>query len=294
MLDFKKVLSRFKVNRYFIIFLIVCTISGYFKETLILFTFVILHELCHVVFALIFKLKIKNIEIFPFGGVARIDNLDYTDTLKEVVITIAGPLFNIITAIFLFILNKSGVNIPYYNYIFEINLSLAAFNLLPGMPLDGGRVLRAILSYYTGYKKATRTAVLCGKIIAIIIFVYGIFSILSGSVNISLLVMPFFIFISASREENAIMFMIIKDIINKKQYIKSKGIMETVQLCVFEDVSVREILKYFEFKKYHTILVINNNMKAERLLTESEIIDNLMLDGNDITFRQLCEIIKSQ
>lgn len=294
MFDFKKVLSRFKVNRYFIVFFILCIITGYFKEILILFTFVILHELCHIFFALIFKLKVKNIEIFPFGGVARIDNLDYADTLKEVVITIAGPLFNITTAIFLFILNKSGVSIPYYSYIFEINISLTAFNLLPGLPLDGGRVLRAILSYYTGYKKATRTAVICGKIIAIILFIYGVFSIFLGSVNVSLLVIPFFIFISASREENVLMFMIIKDIINKKQYIKSKGIMETVQLCVFEDVSVREILKYFEFRKYHTILVINNNMKAERLLTESEIIDNLMLDGNDITFGQLCKIIKSQ
>lgn len=292
MLDFKKVFTRFKVNKYFIVLIIAGFVAGYLKEILMLFIFVLLHELCHVISALVFKLEIKSIEIFPFGGVARVDNLNYIGTIKEIIITIAGPLFNLTIAIFLFFLQRSGVNIPDYSYIMEINISLAVFNMLPGIPLDGVRILRAVLGYFAGLRKATRTAIICGKLLAIVLFFCGIFCVLIGNINISLLIVPFFIFVSASREENAFIFMIVKDIIYKKEYMKKRGVMETVQICVLEDVSVREILKYFEFNRYHIITVINNKMKVLALLTESEILDNLILNDDDITFAELCKILK--
>lgn len=290
--DLKKIYARFKINIYFIIMLFVCIIIGYMKEVLILFSLVIMHELCHIVLAYIYGLKVKNIEIFPFGGVARIDNLDYIGTSKEIIINIAGPLFNLLAAMFLFFFSIWGIVIPYHDYLINVNLVLGLFNLLPGMPLDGGRIFRAVLCYFIGFKKAAKAAVITGKLISCLLFVCGIFSLILGKLEISLFIMPFFIFLSANKEENTIMFVIIKDIINKKKHLKSIKVMEARELCVLEDASINEILKYFDCNKYHLIFIIDKSMKIEGVLTETEIFDNLSLDFEDLSIGELNNKIK--
>lgn len=292
MLDFKKIYARFKINAYFIIMLLICIIVGYIREILILFILVIIHESCHIIFAKVYGLKVKNIEIFPFGGVARIDNLDYVGTSKEILIYIAGPLFNLLAAMLLFFFSMWGITIPYQNYLMNVNLVLGLFNLLPGMPLDGGRILRAVLCYFIGFKKAAKTSVISGKIISVILFICGIFSLVFGKPEISLLIMPFFIFLSANKEENTIMFVIIKDIINKKKHLKSRTVMEAKELCVMEEASISEILKYFDCNKYHLIFIIDNSMKIEGVLTETEIFDNLSLDSEDLSIGELYSKVK--
>jgi stage IV sporulation protein FB len=272
--------------------LLVCVIIGYVSEILILFLFVLIHEFCHIILARVYKLKVKNIELFPFGGVARIDNLDYVGTSKEIVITIAGPLFNLLAAMLLFFLTVWGISVPYQDYIINVNLTLGIFNLLPGMPLDGGRILRALLCYFIGFKKAAKASIISGKIISGILFICGIFSLVYGKLEISLLVMPFFIFLSANKEENTIMFIIIKDIINKKKHLKSKRVMEARELCVYEDTSISEILKYFDYNKYHLIFILGKSLKVEGILTESEIFDNLSLDFEDLSIGELNNKIK--
>lgn len=291
MLDFKKVLSRFKVNKYFIILLIVCLIIGYSKQVILLFLFVILHEMSHLLFAKIYKLKINNIEIFPFGGVARIDNLDNAGVFIDIVITIAGPLFNLATAMVLFFLKTKGIMVD--EYLITVNLTLGLFNLLPGMPLDGGRILRALLSYFVGFKKAFKATIVSGKIIAVIIFSLGLLLLIYERIEVSLLTMPFFLYISAKKEQNAGMFVIIKDIINKGQRFKHTGVMEGRDLCVYHNTNVCDILKYFDYDKYHIIFVIGENMGVECILTESEVFDNLSAGLEDTTIGELCERIKS-
>lgn len=290
--DFRRVFSRFKINRYFIILLIICLLAGYQEEILLLFTFVLLHELCHVIAAKIYKLKLYNIEIFPFGGVARIDNLEDIGTFKEIVITIAGPLFNLTTAMVLFFLNMYGITVPFHDYLLRMNVLLAFFNLLPGMPLDGGRIIKAVLKYFVGYKKAVKAAIMSGKVIAGILFSCGIIVWISGKPDINLLIMPFFLFISAAKEESAAMFTIIKDFINKKQHFKNSRIMEAKELCVYKDTSVTEVLKYFDLGRYHIIMVIGDDMKIESVMTESEVFDNLTLDLGEATIGELSKKIK--
>lgn len=252
-----------------------------------------LHESCHVLAAYIFKLKINEIEIFPFGGVARIDNLDSAGPLKEVIISIAGPLFNIASASLLFFLHKSRVSVfaDDYKFIMDLNITLAVFNLLPGLPLDGGRILKAILSYFTGYRKASKTAVLMGKIIAVLLFIYAIIAVLSGSINLTLIVMPFFLYISAKQEEEFLMYTIIRDVMAKKQHIKSEKVIDAVEMCAYENTHIRELLKYFDLNKYHIVIVIDENMKVRCILTESQIVDNLSTSNSDSTLGELCRRI---
>jgi Zn-dependent proteases len=252
-----------------------------------------LHELCHAAAAYGFGLRIREIEMFPFGGVARIDDIDSAGPFREVIISIAGPMLNVFAAALLFFLHNRGIKIPYFEFVMDLNIALTVFNLLPGLPLDGGRILRAALTYYTGYRKATRTAVLTGKLIAIIIFTWGTIALLAGNTNISLLVMPFFIYISAKKEEDFLMYTVIKDVVNKKSHIKNKKIMDTVEICVYETAYIREVLKHFDLNKYHLIIIIDSNMKVLDILTESQVVDSISTFSSNMTVGELARKIKN-
>lgn len=250
----------------------------------------VLHESCHVAAAYGFKLKVNEIEIFPFGGVARIDNLDSAGPLREVIISIAGPLLNISSAALLFFLHEKQICISPddYKFIMNLNITLAAFNLMPGLPLDGGRIFRAILTYYTGYRKATRTAVMMSKIISVMIFIYGIIAALYSKINWTLIAMPFFLYISAKREEEFLMYTVIKDVMNKNQHIKNEKVIDAVEICAYENTRVSELLKYFDLNKYHIIIVIDVNMKVKCILTESEVVNSFSSSSTETTLGDIC------
>ncbi len=141
---------------------------------LLVFSFVTLHELCHSIIAIRNKIKVKKIILLPIGGMA-VMNITRIKPSKEIKMAIAGPLFNFLMAGLLFILIKSiGLDfskafdiitsmklslelVLFYSYY--ANLLLGGFNLLlPAFPLDGGRILRAIIAYKTSYLKATLIA----------------------------------------------------------------------------------------------------------------------------------------
>lgn len=288
-----KLFSVFKVNILFIIFIIACSLTGYFTEAALFSMFVFLHEMCHVAAAYFYNINIKNIELFPFGGVARVGSLEYMGITKEIVISAAGPMFNMAAAVFLLLLNKLGAKVPNIDIMITINVTLALFNLLPGFPLDGGRILRAILEHYTGFRSATGIAALSGRIIAAILFLIGISLILYNRFNISFFIMPFFMLYAAGQEENATIFMILKDVISKRERIKNEGCMKAGLLCAYKDTYVGDILKHADLNRYHIIFVIDEEMAVSGILTESQVIENLA-PGGDTTIGHINEIIKSE
>lgn len=272
--------------------MVVVIAAGYFKETFLLFFFVIIHELSHAALASKYNFKVESIEIYPFGGVATIDKLDGTKTYQEIMISLAGPASNVIVALLLLSFKRAGVNVPDYEYMMDVNLALALFNLLPGLPLDGGRVLRAVLSYFVGFRKATKAAAVSGKILSVILFTTGIVIYFQGNLNISLFVVPIFIFISADREEKNIIYAIMKDIIAKGQHMNSNGILEAAGICASHDVCAGDVLKYFDMNKYHIIIVIGEDKKIMGILTESQVLESISTYGGGITLGQLCNAIE--
>ncbi|KPU44170.1 putative zinc metalloprotease Rip3 [Oxobacter pfennigii] len=284
---FKKLISKIKLNKYFGALIILCAFTGFLKEMALLFFFVTFHELLHCITAIAFGLRVESIELFPFGGVAKIDNLEGARAYKEIITACAGPAGNAAIAMIFLILDKYGVKIPDYNYIMDINISLALFNLLPGLPLDGGRMLRASMKYFIGFRKATRTAVMAGKIIAVLLFLTGFISYFFTDLNLSLILVPFFVYFSAENEEKSIMYTIMKDVVSKNLHITDSGIMEAYVLCVYEDTRVREILKHFDLHKYHIIFLINRDYEIQALLTEAQIMEGLQSHEGDITIKQL-------
>ncbi len=154
--------------------------------SLLFFVSVLLHELAHSVYARSKGIPVRNITLFIFGGVSQITEEPKTaDT--EFAMAFAGPLTSFVLAALFGILSlvTQTVNEPIAalsRYLAVINASLGAFNLIPGFPLDGGRVFRSILwGLGQNLERATRWASLLGQGIAYLLIIIGIWQFFSGN-----------------------------------------------------------------------------------------------------------------
>jgi Zn-dependent protease len=152
--------------------------------SLLFFGSVVFHELAHSAVAQHYKIKVLSITLFLFGGLARIGR-EPSKAIQEFNIAIAGPLASGFLAALFYglrvVFPKSEMVAAAVEPLILANTMLAAFNLLPGFPLDGGRMFRAAVWGATkDFARATRVAVMSGRLIAYVMIGLGIFSALAG------------------------------------------------------------------------------------------------------------------
>lgn len=153
--------------------------------SVLFFTSVLIHELGHTYVALRNKVPVREITLFIFGGAAHMSE-ETRSPGAEFRVSIAGPLTSLaLAAIFwgLWLIDQDVALLAAPSiWLARINLMLALFNLIPGFPLDGGRVFRAVVWWFTGsLKKATRAAVFTGQLVAFGFIGWGVLTIITGN-----------------------------------------------------------------------------------------------------------------
>jgi Zn-dependent protease/CBS domain-containing protein len=171
----------------------------------LLFFCVLLHEFGHVLAARYFGIKTPDITLWPFGGIASLERIPEKPS-QEFAVAIAGPLVNVVIAAGLILyLGTTSMDVQTLAKIEDpaasmavklagANIFLVLFNLIPAFPMDGGRVLRALLATRFSFGRATEIAAMVGQGFAVVFGILGIFT------NPMLIVIAVFVFLAASAE----------------------------------------------------------------------------------------------
>jgi Zn-dependent protease len=173
---------------------------------LAIFACVILHEFGHSLTARRYGIKTRDIILLPIGGVARLEKMP-SNPLQELWVALAGPAVNVGIAILLFIYLKlislvepsQALTTSHGNFlerVMMVNVFIVAFNMLPAFPMDGGRVLRAVMATRLDYGKATQIAASIGQTMAVVLGIIGLFY------NPLLILVAVFVWIGAAQESS--------------------------------------------------------------------------------------------
>ncbi len=171
---------------------------------LAIFMCVVLHEFGHALMARRYEIATRDIILLPIGGVARLERMP-SQPIQELWVALAGPAVNAVIALALFVWLKLTASWepfqsltvtagPFLERLMAVNLFMIAFNMIPAFPMDGGRVLRAILATRQDYSRATGIAAAIGRTIALLFAVIGLFY------NPFLILIALFVWMGATQE----------------------------------------------------------------------------------------------
>ena len=235
---------------------------------LLLFLCVVLHEFGHAFAAKAFGINTPDITLLPIGGVARLERMP-EEPVQELIIAVAGPLVNVVIALGLFVaggfqalVNPSNVaGGGLVAQLLTINIMLVLFNLLPAFPMDGGRVLRALLATRLSYARATQVAANVGQGFAFIFGFMGLFG-----PNPFLLFIALFVYIGASQEAALAQM---KDV-SRRFPVSSAMVREFRTLS--EDASLQEAVDALLATSQHDFPVVDDTGNFVGLLTRQDLI----------------------
>lgn len=168
----KNIFTKIEFHYSFLLVALGLVITGHFCNCIIFTSLILIHEFGHVIAATVFKYKVNQITIYPYGGLTKFDNIINTNIYKDLVVAISGILFQCIYFIIIYILYSNGIIRDYIYHLFVLyHESMLIFNLLPIIPLDGFKILNLLLSKVFNFNFSNYASVFI-SLFTIIIFLF--------------------------------------------------------------------------------------------------------------------------
>jgi stage IV sporulation protein FB len=284
--------TEIKVHLTFVLFLAWWALLGYREGgpggaltaallLLALFACILLHEFGHILMARRFGVRTPDVILLPIGGVARLERIP-DEPRQELLIALAGPAVTAGLALFFYVVLRltggdaevSQLNplAPFLTQLLVTNVWLLLFNMIPAFPMDGGRVLRALLASRLGLVRGTRVAASLGQALALIGGFYGIIV-----QNPFLILIAFFVFLGATAEAEAVETRAAGDGLQVSQMMVTNFRTIPVYATLADAVDLLLSGEQREFP------VVDNNGRIEGILTRDNLIRGLSKLGAGAT-----------
>lgn len=243
------------------------------------FIFIIAHEFFHYLIAKKLGNNILDFKVHVLGATLQIEDYEGLDLNDEIIICLAGPVFNLIAGGVSFCLYKLYGEVFLLN-IFEVNMVLGLLNLLPAYPLDGAKILRAILSKIFMYKKAHKIVMCISFSISVIFILSGAFLITIDFASINILIVGLFILHTTYTTKGRTMYIVLDQIIKKNKRFKKNTYIDNKDISVYYKGDFIKLLNMVEKNKFNTFHILNDNMELLYEIREDEVVDILKNKGN--------------
>lgn len=261
MLSFPVGRTRVSVHPLVLVAIAAAMASGYGPEAALLGVALLTHEAAHLLVAGAYELQVDELEILPFGGRARIVGLDLADPGVEAVVALAGPVNNLLLYVVAETILPRTVFDPGLTSSFAaLNLSLALFNLVPGLPLDGGRVLRALLTPRLGRRPASDAAALAGRVTAVVLFIVGAAAVAAGYLVPGVFLLAWLVWARARPEAWEAAFAGVRRRLRAGADFRRRGVLQVRALAVHPDVPLGRVMRHLAPGRFHVVWVAGDDL----------------------------------
>ncbi|HEU4522167.1 MAG TPA: site-2 protease family protein [Thermoanaerobaculia bacterium] len=241
---------------------------------IVLFLSIILHELSHSLVARRFGIPMRGITLFVFGGVAEMDD-EPPSAKSELLMALAGPAASIVIAVFFFIFAAVGMALGWRTeviavaqYVGATNVLLALFNMLPAFPLDGGRVLRALLWMRKGeVRAATRTASQTGSIFGFMLIIGGFYMLFTGNPIAGLWWFLIGMFVR-NAAAGAYQQVVVRELLQGEPV---RRFMKTDPVTVPRSISVTDLVNDYIYKHHYKMFPVVDEERLVGCVTTNEV-----------------------
>ncbi|OPJ63763.1 M50 family metallopeptidase [Clostridium oryzae] len=268
-----------KLNKFFIPYILLLIIIGFEGQLFLAFIMVLMHETVHYIAAVLLGYSGFDVTILPIGAVLSLREIDEASPIEDLIISISGPIFNIVVAVAAYYL-ELAIGFGNLKLFIETNITLGLFNLIPAFPLDGGRILRDIFSIKMVYRKANKLTVNISIILGFLILSCFIFLFFCGHRIYNIGIIAVFIIISSYKEKERIAYIIMGDIVKKKERFIRKKYVENKYISVHCSIDLLGIMSLVDKNKYCIFTILDDDMKVMYNLFEEDLIDALKIYGN--------------
>lgn len=269
-------LRKIRFNPWFLVVLGLYWAAGYGRPMFIAFLAVTLHELTHAVVADLYGLDIERIEIWPFGGMARIHGLSAQDPYVETMVAVSGPLLNFFWAALAWAFDRIlPFNPQYVSLFIETNLAIGALNLLPVAPLDGGHLARTYLARTVGYQEAERRVREGGLWAARALFALTLALLAGGRLELGLGIFAGFLYWGASKAPHQAPYLVIRDLAERLRGFQRRPVWPVDDFAARADTAIGDVIRIMRPLKYHRVVVLDDAMRRMGILYEEALLRGL-------------------
>ncbi|MGE5676132.1 MAG: M50 family metallopeptidase [Mycobacterium leprae] len=282
---------RIGVDWLFVVLLLAAAVSGYYLEALVLLGSLTAHELAHLTVAWVLGVEVEQLLLTPFGGMARMDSTLETDPQTETSVALAGPFQSFFLAgLTLFLAGHQLWDQHLVKFCFDINSSLAFFNLIPALPLDGGRAMRGLLAQRWGYRRVTTWMTWIGRYAGIFMAATALTVLVRGGrVYATPLVGGFFLSLYAGREGEAALYRSYRQFLHKRERMAERRVLAARQLVAVTGTHLGELMQHLGDRGYHLVLVVDEAMRPLGTLHEAELMDAFAEFGPEATVDEILD-----
>ena len=277
---------KLRVDPLLLALCVPAALFGMLSPLLVAFACVLVHEMAHVLMARVLGVKTQSVSLLPFGGVAKMERAP--SGRSEFLIALAGPVANLLLVQVLLWVFPNQYS-PALSLWVQSNLAIGLFNLLPAVPLDGGRMLCACLQPIVGMERAMRISCYLGMGMGVLVVGAAMSAWMqTGRVNLSLIGIGVLLLASAYQLNRSSMYGAMKQAEQKRMRVR-RAPMARDTLTAHKDLQATQVIGRLRRGTVSSIEVVDDAMRPLGHLTETQLLQGIVDLGYTCTLEKILD-----